>query len=234
MRWRAPRRSIWGGGRSARRCIGDAAGSAAPTAKACGRKRSPTSDSQGAKIFKRLMEEIHHVLECDPAARSRLQVALCYAGFYAICLHRLVHRCWHHRLFLAAHLVSSMARFVTGIEIHAAATIGRRVFIDHCIGVVIGEIAEIGDDCTIYQGVTLGGFTVGDGARIASNAVVLVAVVPHATVAGIPSKVMVSLAGAHVPLDATVLAAVVLDKLERQEQRMGERLPRNDRYPRPC
>lgn len=142
------------------------------------------------------MEEIDHVLARDPAA--------------------LAHVSWHRRLFLAEHVISSMARFLTGIEIHSAATVGRRVFIDHDLGVVIGETSEFGDDCTIYQGVTLsgtmlqprgeapsdpgqgrrggagakilGGFTVGDGARITSNAVVLKGVSPQTTVAGIPPR----------------------------------------------
>ncbi len=108
-------------------------------------------------FFKRLEEDITAFIARDPAARSRLEVALCYPGFHAIVLHRLAHGLWRRRWFLVARGVSQLARFLTGIEIHPGATIGRRFVIDHGQGVVIGETSDIGDDVTLYQSVTLGG-----------------------------------------------------------------------------
>ena len=164
-----------------------------------------------------LRENIAAVLARDPAARSRLEVLLCYPGVHALAMHRLAHRLWRARLTLAARFVSHLSRFLTGIEIHPGATVGRRVFIDHGMGVVIGETAEIGDDCTIYQGVTLGGtslaggkrhptleagvvvgagakvlgpFRVAAGAKIGSNAVVVRAVPAGATAVGIPARIV--------------------------------------------
>jgi serine O-acetyltransferase len=175
-------------------------------------------------MFERLREDIACILERDPAARSGWEVLTCYPGLHALVWHRPARWCWTHGLHWLARFISNFARFLTGIEIHPGATIGRRVFIDHGMGVVVGETAEIGDDCTIYQGVTLGGtaltrgakrhptlghgvivgansqvlggFTVGDGARIGSNAVVLRAVPPGATAVGNPARVL------HAELDA--------------------------------
>ena len=176
-------------------------------------------------MFNRLREDIACILERDPAARSTWEVLTCYPGLHALILHRRAHgfrqRGWHG----LARWTSQLARFLTGIEIHPGATIGRRVFIDHGMGVVIGETAEIGDDCTIYQGVTLGGtslasgtkrhptlgrgvivsagakvlggFTVGDGARVGSNAVLLQAVPPGATAVGIPARILMKSADAQ-------------------------------------
>lgn len=165
----------------------------------------------------RLKEDVQSVFNRDPAARNWLEVLLNYPGLHALLLHRLAHRLWLWRLKLLARLLSSTSRFLTGIEIHPGAQIGRRFFIDHGMGVVIGETAEIGDDCTLYHGVTLGGtswkkgkrhptlgngvicgagakvlgpFTVGDGARIGSNAVVTKAVPPGATVVGVPGRII--------------------------------------------
>ena len=166
----------------------------------------------------RLFEHIDSIIARDPAARSRLEVILCYPGLHAIWLHRVAHFLWHIELKLLARIVSHTARFITGIEIHPAVVVGKRVFIDHGLGVVIGETTMIGDDCTIYQGVTLGGtslykgvkrhptlgkgvvvsagakvlggFTVGDGARIGSNAVVLKEIPPGATAVGIPARIL--------------------------------------------
>lgn len=159
-------------------------------------------------------EDVRSVLERDPAARSVLEVVLCYPGFHALVFHRVAHRLWHWHLKLVARWLSSFARFFTGIEIHPAATLGRRVFIDHGLGVVIGETAVVGDDVTIYQGVTLGGISldkgprhphigngaiigagamvlgpisIGEGARIGSNAVVVDAVPARVTVVGVPA-----------------------------------------------
>jgi serine O-acetyltransferase len=167
-------------------------------------------------IWKNLREEIDATLARDPAARSRLEVVLCYPGFHALIYHRIAHWLWRHRWLLAGRFVSHLGRVLTGIEIHPGARIGRRVFIDHGMGVVIGETAEIGDDCTLYQGVTLGGtslsrgqkrhptlgngvivgsgaqvlgpFRVGDGARIGAAAVVLREVPDGATMVGNPAR----------------------------------------------
>jgi serine O-acetyltransferase len=169
-------------------------------------------------MLKRIREDIAVVRERDPAARSTLEVLLCYPGIHAILLHRLANPLWRMGLTTAARFVSHIARVLTGIEIHPAARIGHRVFIDHGFGVVIGETAEVGNDCTIYQGVTLGGvslgrgtkrhptleagvvvgagakvlgsFTVGAGARIGSNSVVTKTVPPGATAVGIPARII--------------------------------------------
>ncbi len=167
-------------------------------------------------LLKNLREEIDATLARDPAARSRIEVALCYPGFHAIVFHRIAHRLWRRRWLLAGRFVSHLGRMLTGIEIHPGARVGRRLFIDHGMGVVIGETAEIGDDCTLYQGVTLGGtsltpgakrhptlgsgvivgsgaqvlgpFRVGDGARIGAAAVVLREVPEGATMVGNPAR----------------------------------------------
>ena len=167
-------------------------------------------------MFTRLREDIACVYARDPAARNWWEVLTCYPGFHALWLHRAIsHRLWNIGLKWLARLMSHFGRFFTGVEIHPGATIGRRVFIDHGMGVVIGETAEIGDDCTLYHGVTLGGtawtkgkrhptlargvtvgagakilgpFTVGEGAKIGSNSVVVKAVPPGATVVGIPAR----------------------------------------------
>jgi serine O-acetyltransferase len=171
-------------------------------------------------MFKRLQADIDCILERDPAARSRLEVLLCYPGLHALLIHRLAHACWRQGLTSLARFVSHLGRFLTGIEIHPGARIGERVFIDHGMGVVIGETAEIGDGCTIYQGVTLGGtslakgtkrhptlgrdvivganaqvlggFTVGDGARVGSGAVVVKPVPPAATAVGNPARILLA------------------------------------------
>jgi len=108
-------------------------------------------------MFKSLRAEIDATMQRDPAARSRLEVVLCYPGFQAVVMHRLANACWQRGWFLLGRWISAVARLLTGIEIHPGATIGKRFFIDHGMGVVIGETAEIGDDVTLYQGVTLGG-----------------------------------------------------------------------------
>jgi serine O-acetyltransferase len=108
-------------------------------------------------LFRNLRDEIDATLARDPAARSRLEVVLCYPGFQALLYYRLAHWLWQRRWYLAGRFVSHLGRVLTGIEIHPGARIGRRLFIDHGMGVVIGETAEVGDDCTLYHGVTLGG-----------------------------------------------------------------------------
>ncbi len=137
-------------------------------------------------LFKNLRDEIDATLARDPAARSRLEVVLCYPGFQALLFHRLGHWLWVRRWYLAGRFVAHLGRILTAIDIHPGATIGKRVFIDHGIGVVVGETAEIGDDCTLYQGVTLGGTrpsveqagqkrhpTLGNGVIVSSGAQVL-------------------------------------------------------------
>jgi serine O-acetyltransferase len=169
-------------------------------------------------MFRQLREDVSSVFQRDPAARSTWEVLTCYPGLHAIWMHRIGHWLWTHGLRWPGRMTSHLSRWLTGIEIHPAAVVGRRVFIDHGMGVVVGETAEIGDDCTIYQGVTLGGtslfrgakrhptlgrnvvvsagakvlggFTVGDGARIGSNAVVLKEVPAGVTVVGVPGRIV--------------------------------------------
>jgi serine O-acetyltransferase len=165
----------------------------------------------------RLREDIDAVFHNDPAARSTLEVVLCYPGLHAIWFHHGAHWLWRHHLKLIGRLLSELARWLTGIEIHPGATIGRRLFVDHGMGVVIGETAEIGDDVLIYQGVTLGGTSlrkekrhptledhvmvsagasvigpvrIGRGSRIGAGAVVVLSAPPYSTIVGIPGKVI--------------------------------------------
>ncbi|NBS48244.1 MAG: serine acetyltransferase, partial [Betaproteobacteria bacterium] len=116
-------------------------------------------------MFKRLRSDILCILERDPAARSTWEVITCYPGLHAIWLHRPAHWCWNHGLKWLGRFISHFSRWLTGIEIHPGARIGERVFFDHAMGVVVGETAEIGDGCTIYQGVTLGGTSLYKGTK---------------------------------------------------------------------
>lgn len=169
-------------------------------------------------MFKKIKEDVNCILQRDPAARSRLEILTCYPGLHAILVHRMAHRFWVSGWFWLGRFISHLGRLFTGIEIHPGAVIGRRVFIDHGHGVVIGETAVVGDDCTIYQGVTLGGtrlykgqkrhptlgqgvvvgagaqilggFDIGDGARIGSNAVVIKPVPAGATAVGNPARII--------------------------------------------
>lgn len=168
-------------------------------------------------MFSRIREDINCVFSRDPAARTVFEVFTTYPGIHAVVFHRLSHSLWRNNLKWLARLLSNFARWVTGIEIHPGARIGRRFFIDHGMGVVIGETAEIGDDCTLYHGVTLGGtswekgkrhptlgndvvvgagakvlgpINIGDGARIGSNAVVVKAVPAGASVVGVPGHLV--------------------------------------------
>ena len=168
-------------------------------------------------FFKRLTEDVDSYLDRDPAARSRTEVILCYPGYHAILFYRFANLAWQRRLHLIGRLISNFGRFVTGIEIHPGAKIGRRCFIDHGMGVVVGETSRVGDDVTLYQGVTLGGtslekgkrhptiedgviigsgaqvlgpLVVGEGARIGANAVVLQDVPQGTTMVGIPAKIV--------------------------------------------
>ena len=168
-------------------------------------------------LFKKMREDIRTVFSEDPAARNILEVIFLYPGLHALWMHRIAHWLWTHRIRFFARLLSHFTRFLTAIEIHPGAVIGRRFFIDHGAGVVIGETAEIGDDVLIYQGVVLGGttlekkkrhptlgnnvvigaaavllgpITVGDGARVGANSVVVKSVPPGAVVVGVPARVV--------------------------------------------
>lgn len=168
-------------------------------------------------MFGRLKEELDSIIDRDPAARSRLEVYFLYSGFRAVRFYRRANWFYRHNMKFIARYISQRARHKTGIEIHPAAKIGRGLFIDHGMGVVIGETAEIGDNCTLYQGVTLGGtgkdhgkrhptlgnnvlvgagakilgpFRVGDNARVAAGAVVLDEVPPNATAVGVPARIV--------------------------------------------
>lgn len=169
-------------------------------------------------MFKALKREIDVIFDRDPAARSVIEVILCYPGFHAIIHHRIAHFFYKRKWFLIARLISHVNRFLTGIEIHPGATIGKGFFIDHGSGIVIGETAEVGDNVTLYQGVTLGGtgkdkgkrhptignnvtisagakvlgsFTVGDNVKIGAGSVVLKSVPPNCTVVGVPGRIVI-------------------------------------------
>ena len=168
-------------------------------------------------MFRTIKEQIETVFREDPAAKSALEIIFCYPGFHAVLLHRLAHRLYQARLGCLARIVSQLARHLTGIEIHPGAKIGRRFFIDHGMGVVIGETAEIGDDVLLYQGVTLGGtgkekgkrhptigdhvvigagakvlgnIGIGDHVKIGAGSVVIHPVPDHSTVVGVPGRVV--------------------------------------------
>jgi len=170
-------------------------------------------------MFSRMKEDINSVFNRDPAARSVLEVLFCYPGLHAIWMHRIAHWLWTHEFFFLGRLTSHLSRFITSIEIHPGAKIGRKFFIDHGMGVVIGETAEIGDNVTMYHGVTLGGvtwdkvkrhptigdnvvigsgakvlgpFTVGENSKIGSNSVVVKEVPPNSSVVGIPGRVVMT------------------------------------------
>ena len=164
-----------------------------------------------------MRDEINSIMERDPAARTRLEVLLCYPGLWAVWIHRVSHWLWRHQLRLFARVLSQVGRFYTGVDIHPGALIGRRLFIDHATGVVIGETAIVGSDVTMYQGVTLGGtgkqhgkrhpticdnvfignnanilgnLTVGENSRVGAGSVVLSDVPPNSTVVGVPAHIV--------------------------------------------
>jgi len=170
------------------------------------------------RFFKTIKEDVGAIFERDPAARGIIEVLLCYPGLHAIMIHRISHSLYKQGFIVLPRVISNIARFLTGIEIHPGAKIGRRIFIDHGTGVVIGETAEIGDNVTIYQGSTLGGtgkekgkrhptignnvvissgakvlgpFTVGDNSKIGAGSVVLKEVPPNCTVVGVPGRIVV-------------------------------------------
>jgi serine O-acetyltransferase len=168
-------------------------------------------------LLYRVREDIRSIMERDPAARTRLEVLLCYPGLWAVWIHRVSHWLWRHKLRLPARILSQVARFYTGVDIHPGALLGRRLFIDHATGVVIGETAIVGNDVTMYQGVTLGGtgkghgkrhptvcdgvfignnanvlgnVTVGENSRVGAGSVVLTDVPPNSTVVGVPAHIV--------------------------------------------
>ena len=168
-------------------------------------------------LFARIRDDINSVLERDPAARSRLEVFLCYPGLWAVWIHRISHALWRAKLRLPARLLSQVGRFFTGVDIHPGALLGRRLFIDHATGVVIGETTIVGNDVTLYQGVTLGGtgkghgkrhptlcdgvfvgnnanllgnITIGENSRVGAGSVVLSDVPPNSTVVGVPAHIV--------------------------------------------
>ncbi|WP_305044378.1 serine O-acetyltransferase [Geoalkalibacter sp.] len=170
-------------------------------------------------MLESLKEDIKAVFDRDPAVRSVAEVIFCYPGFHAMLFYRVAHSLWQRKFYFLGRFVSHLGRFFTGIEIHPGARIGRGFFIDHGMGVVIGETAEIGDNCTLYHGVTLGGtswakekrhptlgnnviigsgakvlgpFTVGDNSKIGSNSVVVKEVPPNSTVVGVPGRMVIS------------------------------------------
>ena len=205
-------------------------------------------------MFRSIAEDVRAVFAKDPAARSVIEVILCYPGLHAIWLHRVAHWLWTHRLRLSGRALSHISRFLTGIEIHPGARIGRRFFIDHGMGVVMGETTEIGDDVLMYQGVILGGtsqekkkrhptignhavigaratllgaITVGEGSRIGAGSVVIQSVPPHATVVGIPGRVVKTngnpadeLEHAHLPDPV----ADVVQSIRKEQEQLRRRL----------
>ena len=203
-------------------------------------------------MFKSLNETLEAYQKRDPAARSKLEIFLLYPGVHATIYHRMAHWCYRNKLKFLARIISQWSRFWTGIEIHPGAKIGRRLVIDHGMGIVIGETAEIGDDCLIYHGVTLGGtgkdqgkrhptignnvlvstgakvlgpFKVGDNARIAANAVVLSEVPDNATAVGIPAQIVrIDGRSTHYAddVDQTSVNNPTLDKLAALTQRIEE------------
>lgn len=186
-------------------------------------------------MFSRIQEDIDNIISRDPAARSGWEVVTCYPGFHAIVAHRCAHWFWQLGFKWLGRFTSHISRWLTGIEIHPGAKIGCRVFIDHGFGVVIGETAEVGDDCTIYQGVTLGGillskgakrhptlgkgviigagaqvlgaFTVGEGAKVGSNSVVVKEVPAGATVVGNPARIIAKQNNARDEAAASIFTA---------------------------
>lgn len=191
-------------------------------------KMSRTISQKVVSVWERLREDIRTIKERDPAARNYVEILLCYPGLHAICFHRIAHSLYKRKWHTIARLVSHFNRGFTGIEIHPGAKIGRRLFIDHGMGVVIGETSEIGDDCLIYKGVVLGGttlekrkrhptlgnrvivgsnstilgaITIGDGARIGSGSVVVRSVPAGVTVVGVPGRIVESLTPEKEDLD---------------------------------
>ncbi len=205
-------------------------------------------------MFERIRADVEAALKRDPAARSRLEVLLCYPGLHAIVLHRAAHWLWRRHLRLSARFLSQLARWLTGIEIHPAARIGRALFIDHGMGTVIGETSEIGDHCTLYQGVTLGGtgketgkrhptlgnsvvvgvgasilgsISVGDNAVVGAGSVVLKDVPADSTVVGVPAR-LVRHQGRRIAA-ASISGATQDDPCEQCQERFDREIGRLER-----
>ena len=205
-------------------------------------------------MFNRLRSEIKAIKQKDPAARSTLEIFLCYPGFYALLMHRVSHWLWNHSLKLLARMNSNFARFITGIEIHPGATFGKRVFIDHGMGVVVGETAVVGDDVLIYQGVILGGtstektkrhptvekgviigagakvmgnITIGEYSKIGTGAVVLKDVPSNSTCVGVPGRIVKRKdQPKEVDLDHNKLPDPIADAIKTLEKHLKE----NDKH----
>ena len=203
-----------------------------------------------------LWEDAKNIRDKDPAARNVAEVIILYPGFHVLVTHKIAHFLYNHRCFFLARFVSQLARHLTGIEIHPGAKIGRKLFIDHGMGIVFGETTEIGDNCTIYHGVTLGGtgkdqgkrhptignnvllstgskvlgpFKVGDGARIAANAVVLKEVPEDATAVGVPARV-VRIAGEKTNFVGDVDQVSVPDPVQKELDAINSRLSWLEEY----
>ena len=203
-----------------------------------------------------LWEDAKNIRDKDPAARNVAEVIVLYPGFHVLVTHKIAHFLYNHRCFFLARFVSQLARHLTGIEIHPGAKIGRRLVIDHGMGIVIGETAEVGDDCLIYHGVTLGGtgkdqgkrhptignnvllstgskvlgpFKVGDGARIAANAVVLKEIPENATAVGVPARV-VRIAGEKANFVGNVDQVNVTDPVQKELEAINARLTWLENY----
>jgi serine O-acetyltransferase len=211
-------------------------------------------------IISRIQEDIQTVFREDPAARNVREVVLCYSGLHAIWIYRITHLLWRRGFKIEARIISQLGRFLTGIEIHPGAKIGRRFFIDHGMGVVIGETTEIGDDVLIYQGVVLGGvslekhkrhptignkvvigsgaillgpITVGDEARVGAGSVVIKDVPEGSTVVGVPGRVITEAVPKHisgVELDHNKLPDPVIEVLERLEKRIEDLEKEHNKY----
>lgn len=202
-------------------------------------------------MFKQLKEDIKTIMERDPAVKSYMEAILCYPGLHAVICHRVAHRLYKRRAFVLARLLSQISRFFTGIEIHPGAVIGRRLFIDHGAGIVIGETTEIGDDVTLYQGVTLGGtgkdkgkrhptighnvtigsgakilgpITIGHNAKIGAGAVVVRCVPPNSTAVGVPAHVVKKdgIDVSNIDLNHTDIPDPLEDEIRDLQRRLSE------------
>lgn len=206
---------------------------------------------KGGFMFRQFKEDIKTILERDPAAKGYLEVILCYPGLHAVICHRIAHSLYKRRAFVLSRLLSQVSRFFTGIEIHPGAVIGRRLFIDHGSGIVIGETTEVGDDVTLYQGVTLGGtgkdkgkrhptighnvtvgsgakilgpITIGHNAKIGAGAVVVRCIPPNSTAVGVPAHVVRrdGIDETYIDLNHTDIPDPLEDEIRELQRRVSE------------